>query len=190
VIASSGNGCNPAFTTWPASNPYVLSVGALDRNGKEDEVSNFGATLLARGVDVRVAYLPPNEYHTSSGTSYAAPYIAGMACLLLAQSDTYPGLRSAEVRPGGLKSLLLDRFVVKQQGRTQPERLRRRSDGESPEDEGENEEVDAAKGGGEDASGDKTEDADTQKPIDAPDPDNTKEVKVEDESINAEAGSD
>ena len=186
MIASSGNGCSPAFTTWPASNPYVLSVGALDRNGKEDEVSNFGATLLARGVDVRVAYLPPNKYDVSSGTSYAAPYVAGMACMMLAKSDTYPGLRSAAVRPGGLKSLLLDRFVVGQQGRTQPEHLRRRSDGEAAGEEDENQEANDAKGGGDEASGDKAEDVDTTKPIDTPDPDNTKEVKVEGEDSGAE----
>ena len=137
VIAAAGNDCAPAYTSWPSSNPYVLSVGALDRNGNDYELSNFGAAvgLLARGVDVRVAHLPPDGYDFVSGTSFAAPYVTGYACLALNNASTRLGLQTKELRPGALKSILFARFQVEQVERVQLSYMRSRSDGDRQDDE-------------------------------------------------------
>jgi subtilisin family serine protease len=168
TVAAAGNECSPAYANWPASNPYVLSVGALDRYGAESEFNNFGAAVavLARGVDVRVAYRPPDGYETASGTSFASPYVAGIACDLLANAESKPGLQTKELRPGALKSILFSQFHVEQKGLTQPERYRRRSDGEAigeEEEDGEDDRIN--KDGGDNGDRDnENSDSDNGKP--------------------------
>ncbi|HIK27553.1 MAG: S8 family serine peptidase [Oscillatoriaceae bacterium SKW80] len=81
-----------------AISPGVIAVGAIDRNKKFGEFSSrSGSTRLnyvvAPGVDVP-STIPPRSYDSQTGTSMAAPHVAGVAALILSAN---PLLTAAEV---------------------------------------------------------------------------------------------
>ncbi|MER6950566.1 PatA/PatG family cyanobactin maturation protease [Nonomuraea sp. NPDC000554] len=86
IVAAAGNdGCLCDHV--PAALDGVLAVGACDAAGRPLEMSNYGPGsrrqgLLAPGDDVLVA-VPGGGTGRMSGTSLAAPIVAGVAALLL-----------------------------------------------------------------------------------------------------------
>lgn len=85
VAAAGNNGCQCLHV--PAASPIALSVGAIDENGIPLEQSNWGAAyqvngLMAPGKDINGA-LREGTYGLKTGTSFAAPYVSGIAALLL-----------------------------------------------------------------------------------------------------------
>jgi len=73
----------------------VLTIGAIDREGQPAPFSNIGpqVDLATLGVDV-LSFLPGGLLGTASGTSFAAPRVAGLAALHLSER---PNLSPEEV---------------------------------------------------------------------------------------------
>ncbi|ROO63209.1 type VII secretion-associated serine protease mycosin [Micromonospora sp. Llam0] len=98
VVAAAANSAGQGQqTAYPAALPTVLAVGAIDSTGTLAAFSQTGAHLglTAPGVEV-VSVGPGGPGHwRGSGTSYAVPFVVGVAALIRAYR---PDLSAAEVR--------------------------------------------------------------------------------------------
>ncbi len=85
VTASSGNdgiSAGPGID-YPAASPFVIGVGAVDEEGTIADFSQRGnpLTFLAPGVDVPTTTINLG-FVRSTGTSFAAPMLAGAVALI------------------------------------------------------------------------------------------------------------
>jgi len=96
LIAASGNFGPKSPPQYPAADPNVIAVSATDANDKMFKASNIGPhiAVTAPGVDILLP-APGNEYQLTSGTSFSAAYVSGVAALVLQRA---PGLTPDAIR--------------------------------------------------------------------------------------------
>ncbi|MEU9077537.1 type VII secretion-associated serine protease mycosin [Kitasatospora sp. NPDC004745] len=95
VVASTGNDGKEG-DTYPGAFPTVLAVGASDRNNERAPFSQYGSfvKVAAPGVDM-LSTVPRGGQCVDNGTSFAAPYVSGLAALLV---GAHPDWKPAQVR--------------------------------------------------------------------------------------------
>lgn len=85
---------------YPANYPEVIAVGGHNQSGNWYNDTNFGENLdlLAPGVDIALPSANGEDYDLLSGTSFAAPHVAGAAALLKAEFPDLADPRWVEQR--------------------------------------------------------------------------------------------
>jgi uncharacterized membrane protein len=105
IFAAGNDGTdNDVMPFDPASytSPSIVAVASSGSSDRRSSFSNYGATsvhLAAPGENILSTYIGI-DYHYSSGTSMAAPHVAGVAALLAGMN---PALGVADI-----KSILID----------------------------------------------------------------------------------
>ncbi|MCH8309360.1 MAG: S8 family serine peptidase, partial [Chloroflexi bacterium] len=94
VVASAGND-NSENIGYPAALPNTVTVAAVDNQGNKAEFSNHGSeiTIAAPGVEIYSPYRN-GQFAWWSGTSQAAPIVAGEAALI---KSRFPWMLSSEI---------------------------------------------------------------------------------------------
>ena len=96
MIAAAGNAGAKSPPLYPAANPNVIAVSGTDSQDRLFAASNRGAhiALAAPGTDIFLP-APDQKYQMTSGTSFSAAYVSGVAALMLERN---PALKPNEVR--------------------------------------------------------------------------------------------
>jgi hypothetical protein len=96
MIAAAGNAGPKSPPLYPAANPNVIAVSGTDSQDRLFPASNRGVhiALAAPGTDVFLP-APDGKYQMTSGTSFSAAYVSGVAALMLERN---PALKPNDVR--------------------------------------------------------------------------------------------
>jgi subtilisin family serine protease len=96
LVAAAGNAGAKSAPLYPAANPNVLAVSGTDAQEKLFAASNRGnhIAIAAPGADIFLP-APDEKYQITSGTSFSAAYVSGVAALMLERN---PALKPNDVR--------------------------------------------------------------------------------------------
>jgi hypothetical protein len=96
LVAAAGNAGAKSLPLYPAANPNVIAVSGTDAKEKLFAASNRGShiALAAPGADIFLP-APDGKYQMTSGTSFSAAFVSGIAALMLERN---PALKPNEVR--------------------------------------------------------------------------------------------
>jgi hypothetical protein len=100
LIAAAGNAGAKSPPLYPAADPNVIAVTATDANDQLFKGSNRGkhVAVAAPGVDILIA-VPNGSYEVSTGTSFSAAEVSGIAALMLQ--------RKSDLTPAAVRDVLL-----------------------------------------------------------------------------------
>jgi subtilisin family serine protease len=96
MVAAAGNAGAKSPPLYPAANANVIAISATDAQDRLFTASNRGGyiAVAAPGVDVFLP-APDEKYQITSGTSFSAAYVSGLAGLMLERN---PALKPEELR--------------------------------------------------------------------------------------------
>lgn len=97
VVVAAGNSSIDACSSSPARAPSALTIGAIDRADTQASYSNYGSCvdLWAPGTNITSAWIGGSTAtRTISGTSMAAPHVAGLAARL---AQAFSGISNSEI---------------------------------------------------------------------------------------------
>jgi len=96
MVAAAGNAGAKSPPLYPAANADVIAVSATDAQDRLFSASNRGSyvSVAAPGVDIFLP-APDGKYQMTSGTSFSAAYVSGLAALMLERN---PALKPRELR--------------------------------------------------------------------------------------------
>lgn len=97
IVAAAGND-QAAQLAWPAADPRVISVGAIDKAEQQVSFSNSGAQLqlTAPGYGVQSAWLDGRRVYVD-GTSASAPIVAGAIAAVVSQNPNLTPQQAADL---------------------------------------------------------------------------------------------
>lgn len=113
IVAASGNsGQDEIF--WPAAFPDVIAIGAVDAQGQPADFSTRGDHVALCAPGARILTTSLSSYQYATGTSFAAPFVAAAAALLVSHAASRARplsgseardilIRSARPFPGGVR---------------------------------------------------------------------------------------
>lgn len=96
MVAAAGNAGAKSPPLYPAANPNVIAVSGTDAQQKLFTASNRGKhiAIAAPGADIFLP-APDDKYQITSGTSFSAAYVSGVAALIMERN---PALKPGDVR--------------------------------------------------------------------------------------------
>lgn len=96
MVAAAGNAGAKSPPLYPAANANVIAISATDAQDRLFTASNRGGyiAVAAPGVDLFLP-APEEKYQITSGTSFSAAYVSGLAGLMLERN---PALKPEELR--------------------------------------------------------------------------------------------
>ncbi len=96
MVAAAGNAGAKSPPLYPAANPNVIAVSGTDAQEKLFAASNRGnhIAIAAPGADIFLP-APDDKYQITSGTSFSAAYVSGVAALIMERN---PALKPNDVR--------------------------------------------------------------------------------------------
>jgi subtilisin family serine protease len=86
LVAAAGNSGRREMY-YPAALPEVIAVASVDQHNRRSAFSTYGDHIALSAPGERIVSIGRRGYKVSTGTSHAAPFVSGVAALLVAHAS-------------------------------------------------------------------------------------------------------